>query len=119
MGKMSKEKGKRGERMWASLCRDNGFDVHRTSQYCGNTGEAADVVGLPNMHVEVKFVERLNIHDAIDQAVRDAELDGRMPMVAHKKSRCGWLVTLPAEVFFALYKESSWCEPNEVEDLPF
>ena len=112
MGKMSREKGKRGERMWASVCRDNGFDAHRTSQYCGNTGEAADVVGLPNIHVEVKYVERLNIYDAVAQAVHDAK-EG-LPIVAHKKNRCGWLVTMPAEVFFAIYRESSYCE-----ELPF
>jgi len=114
MGKMSREKGKRGERMWASLCREYGFDAHRTSQYCGNTGEASDVVGLPNIHVEVKFVERLNIYDAVSQAMRDAEQDGRMPIVAHKKSRFPWLVTMTADVFFKIYGESTYCE-----ELPF
>ena len=102
MGKMSREKGKRGERMWASVCREHGFDARRTSQYCGKTGDASDVIGLPNIHCEVKFVERLNIYDAVDQSVRDAK-DG-MPIVAHKKSRCGWLVTMPADVFFRLYR---------------
>lgn len=110
MGKMSREKGKRGEREFAKLCRDQGFEVRRTAQYCGNTGEAADVVGLPHIHVEVKFVERLNIYDAVSQAMRDADQDGRMPIVAHKKSRFPWLVTMPAEVFFKLYKESSYAD---------
>lgn len=67
MGKMSREKGKRGEREFAKLCRDQGFDVRRTAQYCGNTGEAADVVGLPHIHVEVKNVERLNVYDAMSK----------------------------------------------------
>ena len=113
MGKMSREKGKRGERMWTSLCREEGFDAHRTSQYCGNTGEASDVVGLPHIHVEVKFVERLNIYDAVSQAMHDSDLDGRMPIVAHKKSRFPWLVTMPAEVFFKLYKESSYADETD------
>ena len=112
MGKMSREKGKRGEREFAKLCRDEGFDVRRTAQYCGNTGEAADVVGLPHIHVEVKFVERLNIYDAVSQAMRDADQDGRMPIVAHKKSRFPWLVTMPAETFFKLYKESSYADDD-------
>ena len=113
MGKMSREKGKRGERMFASLCRDNGFDAHRTQQYCGSTGEAADVVGLPNIHAEVKFVERLNIYDAVEQSIRDAGND--MPIVAHKRSRFPWLITMPADVFFKIYKESTFCEVDDVQ----
>ena len=39
----SKDKGKRGERMWRDVCRAKGFDkVRRTVQYCGNTGDASD-----------------------------------------------------------------------------
>ena len=72
MGKASREKGKRGERQWALVCREHGYECRRTSQYCGQSGEAADVVGLPGVHIEVKRVERLNILDAMLQAVRDA-----------------------------------------------
>ena len=70
------------------------------------------MVGLPHIHCEVKFVERLNIYDAVSQAMRDADQDGRMPIVAHKKSRFPWLVTMPAEVFFKLYKESSYADDD-------
>ena len=38
MGKMSREKGKRGERAFAALCRAEGYAVHRSAQYRGNTG---------------------------------------------------------------------------------
>lgn len=43
----SKQKGKRGELEWASYCRGQGYDCRRTAQYCGNTGDASDVVGCP------------------------------------------------------------------------
>ena len=56
----SKQKGKRGELEWASYCRGQGYDCRRTAQYCGNTGDASDVVGLPGIHQEVKRVERLD-----------------------------------------------------------
>lgn len=107
MSKKEREKGKRGERAWAKVCREYGFDCRRTSQYCGQTGDAADVVGIPGIHQEVKFVERLNVQDAMDQAKRDAAAKGNgdMPIVAHKKSNCEWLVTMPAWVFFELLKE--------------
>lgn len=107
MPKYQREKGKRGEREWASLCRAEGFSVHRTAQYCGKTGDAADCVGLPGIHQEVKFVERLNIRDAMEQAKRDAAAQGvgEIPIVAHKKKYAEWLVTMRAEDWFKLYRE--------------
>lgn len=108
MSKYQREKGKRGERDWASLCRAEGFqNVHRTVQYCGKTGDAADCVGLPGIHQEVKFVERLNIRDAMEQAKRDAAAQGvgEIPIVAHKKKYAEWLVTMRAADWFKLYKE--------------
>ena len=116
MGKMSRDKGKRGEREFAKFCRDQGFDVRRTAQYCGNTGEAADVVGLPHIHVEVKNTERLSIYDSMCQAIWDANKEGKgnFPIVAHKKNYHRWLIIMEAETFFAIYKESSYCE-----ELPF
>ncbi len=36
-------------------------------------GEEPDLSGLPGVHIECKRVERLNISQAMAQAVRDAE----------------------------------------------
>lgn len=104
MGKSSRDKGKRGEREFAALCREHGYDCRRTSQYCGQTGDASDVVGLPGIHIEVKRVERLNIEDAMSQARRDAK-PGEIPMVAHRRNNCRWLVTMDAEDWFRLYRD--------------
>lgn len=71
MGKMSREKGKRGEREWASFCREHGYrNVRRSVQYSGRVGTAADCIGLPGIHQEIKRVEKLNLYDAVNQAVR-------------------------------------------------
>lgn len=105
MGKASRDKGKRGEREWAAFCREQGYDCRRTAQYCGKTGDAADVVGLPGIHQEVKRVERLNIEEAVLQAARDAFKGGGIPVVAHRKNNAEWLVTMRAEDWFKLYRE--------------
>lgn len=101
----SKQKGARGEREFAAFCREQGYDVRRTAQYCGNTGDAADVVGLPGIHVEVKRVERLDLDKAMSQAIHDAQKMGAIPIVAHRKNHGEWRITLNAEDFFAIYRE--------------
>lgn len=107
-----KQKGARGEREWGKFCVDHGFDgVRRTAQYCGLTGDAADCVGLRGIHQEVKRVEALNIHKAMEQAIRDCEAAGDeriLPIVAHRKNRTDWLITMRAEDWFKIYK--SWLE---------
>ena len=99
----SKRKGKIGELEFSRLCREQGYDCRRTAQYCGNTGEAADVTGLPGIHVEVKRVERLNVSEAMGQAVRDAR-PGKIPIVAHRRNHEPWLATMRLEDWFELYR---------------
>lgn len=101
-GKASREKGKRGERMFASLLREHGFDARRGVQYQGSP-DSPDVVGIPGVHAEVKFVEKLNLHSAMEQSKRDAG-DGEMPIVAHKRSREEWLVTMRFDDWVELFK---------------
>ncbi len=98
----SKKKGAKGEREFASLCREEGYQVRRGQQYSGLEGE--DVVGLPYMHVEVKRVEKLNIDNALEQSMRDAK-DEQIPIVAHRKNRTDWKITLSAKDFFKIYRE--------------
>lgn len=87
----SREKGCKGERELAKILRDYGYMARRGQQYSGANGDA-DVVGITGVHIECKRVERLNIHDAMNQAVRDAR-DGEIPAVMHRKNRTEWLVT--------------------------
>lgn len=101
----SRAKGKRNELQLSHLLQEYGYDTKRGQQFCGINGNA-DVVGLPHIHIEAKAVERLNIHDAMAQAVRDSD-DGKrgIPTVFHKKNRTGWLVTMRFEDWMKLYKE--------------
>ena len=99
----SKDKGGRGEREWSSFCRGHGFDdARRGTQFKGGY-DSPDCVGLPGIHQEVKRVERLNIHEAMKQSVRDSE-GKAFPIVAHRRNREQWLVTMLADDWMEIYK---------------
>lgn len=103
----SKQKGARFERQLAGRFCEYGYDARRTAQYCGNTGDASDVVGLPGIHVEAKHQETMRLYDWMDQAKRDAEAGGKgnIPAVFHKKNNCEILVTMTLDGFMQLYRE--------------
>jgi hypothetical protein len=91
----SRAKGARGERLFCqALMELYGINSRRSQQYCGKTGDAADVVSDINAHLEIKCVERLNLAEAYDQARADSKKSGRTPVVAHKKNRGPWLITM-------------------------
>lgn len=77
------------------------MDPGRSQSY----GTEPDLSGLPGVHIECKRVERLNISQAMAQAVRDAEKfqDGD-PTVFHRRNREGWLVTMQLSDWLGLFK---------------
>lgn len=99
----SRQKGARFERQLAGLLREYGYDCRRTAQYCGNTGDASDVVGLPGIHIEAKHRERMELYDWVAQAVRDAK--SSLPAVFHKKNHADILVTMRLSDWMKLYRE--------------
>lgn len=104
----SKQKGARFERLLASKFREYGYsDSRRTAQYCGNTGDASDVVGLPFIHVEAKHQETIRLYDWVDQAKRDAEAGGKgkLPAVFHKKNNHEILVTMTLDDWMTIFRE--------------
>lgn len=103
----SKQKGARFERLLASRFRDYGYDARRTAQYCGNTGDASDVVGLPGIHIEAKHQERMQLYEWMAQAQRDAMANGGdvFPVVFHKKNNADILVTMTFDDWMNLYRE--------------
>lgn len=100
----SRAKGKRGELALVRKLREHGLDARRGQQYSGANGDA-DVIGLPGIHIECKWVERLNIWDAMDQSRRDAK-EGEMPTVIHKRNGTDWLVTMTLDDWVRIYRES-------------
>lgn len=101
----SKQKGARFERLLASRFREYGYKARRTAQYCGNTGDASDVVGLPGLHIEAKHQETMRLYEWMAQAKRDAAGTGKLPVVFHKKNNAEILVTMEFEDFMHIYRE--------------
>lgn len=84
MGGKSRDKGARFERWVADYFTQEGYICHRTAQYCGKTGDAPDVAGLPCIHVECKAYKDTEWDSAwMQQAKRDAKA-GLIPVVIHK-----------------------------------
>ena len=105
----SRTKGKRGELEAAHILKKHGYDARRGQQFAGINGDA-DVVGLPGIHIEVKRVEKLNIDEALEQAIRDKR-ESEIPVVMHRKNRTEWKVTMLFEDWIKMYR--AWEKRNE------
>jgi Holliday junction resolvase len=70
----SRDKGARGEREAASRLQAlTGMPAHRGQQYKGGQDSPDVIGGIEGCHFEIKWVERLNIYEAMAQAMRDAD----------------------------------------------
>ena len=103
MSKSQQRKGRGGE-----------LELVRILQQCNipaepgqavSFGSTPAVVGVPGIHPEVKRVERLNVPEAMAQAVRDASRFGDgIPTLFHRRNRSPWLVTMQLEDWLKLYQ---------------
>ena len=96
----SKQKGKRGELEAVRLLKKilPNWDWKRSQQYCGIGEGAADVVGHPDLHIEVKRTERGNkaLYGWLDQAIGDAE-NYQIPIVLTRANGNDWVLCMLAE----------------------
>lgn len=103
----AKRKGTAGENELVSILLKAGIRAHRNDQIfrggAGNPDVSAEVSDL-RLHIEVKRAERLNIHEAMNQATRDAK-SGDFPVVAHRRNREKWLITAPLEGLLSILQE--------------
>jgi len=98
----SNRKGKSGEREFAAYLRGHGIEARRGQQFSGSP-DSPDVISSLPFHVEVKRVESLNLGKACEQAASDA--GGRPWVVASRRNRGPWLITMNAETFLSLVRE--------------
>ena len=101
-GKSSQAKGRRGE---IEICKVlNAYGIPAEPGQAVSYGSTPDITGVMGVHCEVKRVERLNVPEAMAQAVRDSEKfhDG-VPVLFHRRNRQGWLCTMRLEDWVAFY----------------
>ena len=126
MGRMSKEKGKRGEREAAAeLSAILGVGARRGVQYQGGPGSPDVVLDGVAIHVEAKRTERLTLWPAVDQAKADAP-GGSVPIVWHRCNRRGSVIVVETarllefarEIVRAADADQVWVSPPNGRVLP-
>lgn len=99
-GKMSRDKGQRGEREFACLIQEwsapvialvgnaEAIELRRNLMQSREGGH--DLVGIPWLAVEVKRQENLALPAWWRQTVEQAERVGAIPFLAYRQNRCPW-----------------------------
>ena len=99
----TQKKGRHGEIELSRILNDNGIPARPGNAL--SFGTVPDVVGIDGIHAEVKRVEKLNVQEAMAQAIRDSEKFGDgMPALFHRRNRTPWLVTMRLDDWLRLYK---------------
>lgn len=105
-GRRSQRKGANGKRELAAVLRSYGFDIQRGGSL--SFGEVPDLTGLPNVHIEVKRRETVNLSAALAQAAEDAARFGDgLPAVFHRGNRECWRVTMTLADWMSLYRSAA------------
>ena len=65
----SQRKGKDGENKLVHFLQNLGLNVKRGYVWLNQS----DLVGLDGIHIECKVVEKLNVRDALNQAIEEAK----------------------------------------------
>ncbi len=104
MAKMSRDKGKRGEREVAALLKEHGFEARRGQQFHGGPGSPDVVHNMGPYHVEVKRVETFNAYGALAQAEQERG-SFEKSIVLHKRNGRCWIAVMKADDLLGLIKE--------------
>ena len=102
----SQRKGRAGELELVEVL--NGYGIPARPGDPVSYGTTPDVIGVPGVHVECKRVERLNVENAMDQAIRDSgKFHDGLPAVFHRKNRRPWLVTMKLDDWVRMYQKGN------------
>lgn len=102
-GKGSRTKGGTGEREVVEMLHAAGFTGARRNFQSGGQG-GGDIVGVPDVHLEVKRQETVSIWKWIGQAEGEAARTA-LPLVVFRRSHSSWYAVLSAQDLFGLLQE--------------
>jgi hypothetical protein len=111
----SRQKGKRGELELAHELARYGLSARRSQQFKG-TADSADVevTEWPDIHVECKRVQALNLPKAIAKCVEEAGGD-KYAAVFHRRNGEPWLVTMTLTDWMLITKRAATNESKDIE----
>lgn len=98
-----RQKGAVGEREFAHLLREHGYEAERGVQHSGGKDSPDVKTNMHGVHWEIKRTERLRLHDALKQSQRDAGED-EMAVVGYRRNHDEWIVIQPFEDWIKLLK---------------
>lgn len=98
-----RQKGAAGEREFAHLLREHGYEAERGVQHSGGKDSPDVKTNMQGVHWEIKRTERLRLHDALKQSQRDAGED-EMAVVGYRRNHDEWIVIQPFTDWIKLLK---------------
>ncbi|MEA4899566.1 MAG: hypothetical protein VB115_15155 [Christensenellaceae bacterium] len=91
-----------GERELVRYLTARGFESRRNNQgYAGDAGSPD--VSLEGIHIKCKRADTLCIHEALRQAVNDAQ-GSALPVVMHPRKGGKWIAVMQLEDWLKLYE---------------
>lgn len=103
MGRREQRKGRAAEREICGILNGMGFQVRPSEAV--SFGREADIVGLENIHAEIKRRENPDISAALRQAAEDAARFGDgLPVVFARGNRQRWRAVMDLDTWVQLYK---------------
>lgn len=115
-GRMSRNKGCRGEREAAAeISKLFGVEARRGRQYCGSPDSPDIKTAIPNVQFEVKRTETLSIYKAMEQCIEDAGKD--IPVVLHRRNNKKWLAIIQLDDLPSLSRILSQVLRDEVKRI--
>ena len=100
--KNPKRKGNAGERELMRLLHTYGLVEAGRTEGSGRFGDG-DIKGVPQLHIEAKRTERVNLYAAMAQAQADRGIGNDVPVVFHRKNHGDWMVFISAEDFLTRF----------------
>ena len=108
-----RQKGAVGEREFAKLLREHGYEAERGVQHSGGKDSPDVKTNMHGVHWEIKRTERLRLHDALKQSQRDAGED-EMAVVGYRRNHDEWIVIQTFDEWIELYNAWAREQSNEL-----